>query len=61
MENVKSIMETTRNTIENSVFCYAKKDGQGFIEKAKCQCYLEGKKCLMLILNKWNSTNYSVS
>lgn len=39
----KIIIDTIRNTIKDSTFCYRNKEGQGFIEKAKCQCYLEGE------------------
>ncbi|PLT31991.1 hypothetical protein [Bacillus sp. V5-8f] len=45
MENKKAIVDVIRDAINDSVFCYANKAGQGFVEKAKCQCYVEGKKC----------------
>lgn len=44
MENNKLIWESIKDTIENSVFCYDKKDGQGFTEKSTCRCYMVGEK-----------------
>ncbi|MCM3029821.1 hypothetical protein [Niallia sp. MER 6] len=41
MEN--NHLNTIKKAIENSVFCFASRSGQGFIEKTKCQCYLAGQ------------------
>ncbi|MEK4669002.1 hypothetical protein [Niallia sp. FSL R7-0271] len=43
METKKDTIDIIKKTIEDSVFCYANKAGQGFIQKSKCKCYLAGE------------------
>lgn len=31
--------------VDSFVFCYEKSDGQGFVNKEECKCFLEGEKC----------------
>lgn len=39
-----SKLESIKDAIQNSVFCYTNKEGQGFVDKSDCQCYLAGEK-----------------
>lgn len=36
--------QPVRDAIQNSIFCYSKKEGQGLIDKSDCQCHLAGEK-----------------
>lgn len=39
-----SKLESIKDAIQNSVFCYTNKEGHGFVDKSDCQCYLAGEK-----------------
>lgn len=41
MVGMKDVMEL----VSDSVFCYAKPSGQGFLRKSECSCYHKGEKC----------------
>lgn len=44
MGSEHSKFESIRDAIQNSIFCYSKKEGQGLIDKSDCQCHLAGEK-----------------
>lgn len=55
---MSSIFDLMRERIENSVFCYDKDGGEGFVNKGDCECFKQGELCCQSYKDREQFHNY---